>query len=236
MFQTMDERAIMCWDWYKQAKATQNYITEFYENYHSNKKDHIKDFISKVLNDDLKLKAYSDKSKLLESIITTNPYQYKYDLIYQNDNFESMSEGKRVFVILKLLLEYSNKKCPILIDQPEDSLDNRAIYNELVAYIKEKKKDRQIIIVTHNANLVVNADSEQIIVANQHGLKSKNLNNVKFSYKFGSLENTTKDKNGHFLDKKNIKEHICEILEGGEEAFKKRNNKYELIKNSTKNL
>ena len=126
----------------KQAKATQNYITEFYENYHSNKKDHIKDFISKVLNDDLKLKAYSDKSKLLESIITTNPYQYKYDLIYQNDNFESMSEGKRAFVILKLLLEYSNKKCPILIDQPEDSLDNRAIYNELVAYIKENKRKK----------------------------------------------------------------------------------------------
>ena len=214
----------------KQAKETQNYITNFYENYHSNKKDHIKDFISKVLNDDLKLKAYSDKSKLLESIITTNPYQYKYDLIYQNDNFESMSEGKRAFVILKLLLEYSNKKCPILIDQPEDSLDNRAIYNELVAYIKEKKKDRQIIIVTHNANLVVNADSEQIIVANQHGLESKNSNNVKFSYKFGSLENTDKDINGYFLDKKNIKEHICEILEGGEEAFKKRNDRYLIIR------
>ena len=141
-----------------------------------------------------------------------------------------MSEGKRAFAILKLLLEYSNKKCPILIDQPEDSLDNRAIYNELVAYIKEKKKDRQIIIVTHNANLVVNADSEQIIIANQHGSESKNSNNVKFSYKFGSLENTDKDINGYFLDKKNIKEHICEILEGGEEAFKKRNDRYLIIR------
>jgi hypothetical protein len=43
-----------------------------------------------------------------------------------------MSDGKKAFVILKLLLEFSDKECPILIDQPEDSLDNRAIYNELV--------------------------------------------------------------------------------------------------------
>ena len=59
---------------------------------------------------------------------------------------------------------------------------------------------------------MVNADSEQIIVANQHGLKSKNLNNVKFSYKFGSLENTTKDKNGHFLDKKTSKNIFVKYL------------------------
>ncbi|HRG64096.1 MAG TPA: AAA family ATPase [Burkholderiales bacterium] len=215
----------------KQAGDIQNYIANFYQNYHNDKQKHLKDFISKVLNEDLRINVNSNKSKLLESILTTNPYQYKYDLIYQNDNFESMSEGKRAFVILKLLLEYSIKKCPILIDQPEDSLDNRAIYNELVAYIKEKKKDRQIIIVTHNANLVVNADSELVIIANQHGTGLANLNGVKFSYKTGALENTTKNANSNnFLDKKNIKEHICEILEGGEEAFKKRNARYLIIK------
>lgn len=215
----------------KQAGDIQNYIASFYQNYHNDKQKHLKDFISKVLNEDLRINVNSNKSKLLESILTTNPYQYKYDLIYQNDNFESMSEGKRAFVILKLLLEYSIKKCPILIDQPEDSLDNRAIYNELVAYIKEKKKDRQIIIVTHNANLVVNADSELVIIANQHGTGLANLNGVKFSYKTGALENTTKNANSNnFLDKKNIKEHICEILEGGEEAFKKRNARYLIIK------
>lgn len=215
----------------KQAKETQIYITEFYQNYHDDKQKHIKDFISKVLNDEIKINANSSKLNLLESILTTNPYQYKYDLIYQNDNFESMSEGKRAFVVLKLLLEYSNKHYPILIDQPEDSLDNRAIYNELVAYIKEKKKDRQIIIVTHNANLVVNADSELVIIANQHGTGLENLNGVKFSYKTGALENTTKNANSNnFLDKKNIKEHICEILEGGEEAFKKRNARYLIIR------
>ncbi|WP_440992669.1 TrlF family AAA-like ATPase [Cysteiniphilum litorale] len=214
----------------RQAKESKDYVNNFYEKYHGDKQKHIKDFISKVLNDDFKINAHSDKTKLLESILTANPYQYKYDLIYQDDNFESMSEGKRAFVILKLLLEYSDKKCPILIDQPEDSLDNRAIYNELVAYIKNKKKDRQIIIVTHNANLVVNADSEQVIIANQHGVEAENPNGAKFSYKSGSLENTEKNKEGCFLEKKNIKEHICEVLEGGEEAFKKRNDRYLIIR------
>jgi len=66
-----------------------------------------------------------------------------------------MSEGKRAFVILKLLLDFSEKIGPILIDQPEDDLDNRSISNELAEYLKEKKKIRQIIVVTHNANVVL---------------------------------------------------------------------------------
>jgi len=139
-----------------------------------------------------------------------------------------MSDGKKAFVILKLLLEFSNKKCPILIDQPEDSLDNRAIYNELVTYLKKKKKDRQIILVTHNANIVVNADAEEVVVANQHGEDSKNQDDIKFQYISGSLENTIiKDSSIDIvLQSQGIREHVCEILEGGTEAFKKRENKY----------
>lgn len=65
-------------------------------------------------------------------------------------------------------MDFSNKECPILIDQPEDDLDNRSIYKELVEYLKKKKKKRQIIVVTHNPNVVVTADAEDIIVANQN--------------------------------------------------------------------
>jgi energy-coupling factor transporter ATP-binding protein EcfA2 len=125
-------------------------------------------------------------------------------------------------------LEFSDKKCPILIDQPEDSLDNRAIYNELVQYIKKKKKERQIILVTHNANVVVNADAEEVIVANQHGEDSKNTNDIKFEYVSGSLENTfpKNDSAPTVLHSQGIREHVCEILEGGTEAFKRREGKY----------
>jgi predicted ATP-dependent endonuclease of OLD family len=139
-----------------------------------------------------------------------------------------MSQGKQAFVILKLLLDFSDKQCPILIDQPEDSLDNRAIYNELVQYIKKKKKERQIILVTHNPNVVVSADSELVIVANQHGKDSKNRDELKFQYMEGSLENTFQKDNSNkiVLESQGIREHVCEILEGGKEAFEKREEKY----------
>ncbi len=165
---------------------------------------------------------------MAKGILIENWFEISYELTYQNDTFNKMSDGKKAFVILKLLLEFSHKECPILIDQPEDSLDNRAIYNELVAYLKQKKKDRQIILVTHNANIVVNADAEEVIVANQHGEDSKNQDNIKFQYITGSLENTKPiDANLDIvLQSQGIREHACEILEGGREAFKKRENKY----------
>ena len=139
-----------------------------------------------------------------------------------------MSEGKQAFVILKLLLEFSDKKCPILIDQPEDSLDNRAIYQELVEYIKSKKRDRQIILVTHNSNVVVSADAENVIVANQEGSNSHNRGSYKFQYINGALEQTTKRNPNEsiILNSQGIREHVCDILEGGKLAFEKREQKY----------
>jgi len=114
-------------------------------------------------------------------------------------------------------------------------LDNRAIYRELVVYLKKKKKDRQIIVVTHNPNIVVSADSELVIVANQNGTGTPNLNNSKFQYISGSLEFTKRPTNtgkkndiSSILESQGIREHVCEILEGGSDAFKKREEKYHI--------
>ena len=139
-----------------------------------------------------------------------------------------MSEGKQAFVILKLLLDFSDRKCPILIDQPEDSLDNRAIYTELVTYIKKKKKERQIVLVTHNSNVVVSADAENVIVANQEGSDAHNEGGYKFQYINGALEDSKKkDKDEDvILYSQGIREHVCDILEGGRDAFEKREKKY----------
>ena len=114
----------------------------------------------------------------------------------------------------------------MLIGQPEDDLDNRSIFDDLVKYIKEKKIARQIVIVTHNANIVVGADSDEIIVVNQDGQNTPNAN-VRFEYVSGAIENSWK-KEGELivLHAQGIKEHICEVLEGGEKAFEKRKNKY----------
>jgi predicted ATPase len=138
-----------------------------------------------------------------------------------------MSPGKKSLVLLKLLIELDNSKCPILLDQPEDDLDNRSIYNDLVKFIKTKKKERQIIIVTHNANLVVGADAECVIVANQDGGDNSNNREYKFEYVQGALENTFLNEiSKYILEQRGIQEHVCDILEGGKIAFEQRKKKY----------
>ncbi len=211
-----------------QSHNRQVFVNEWGSKYEADSKSNIEGFLQQALENKIELKAYKEIKDLTKGLLTENWFSISYELTYQNDTFNKMSDGKKAFVILKLLLEFSHKECPILIDQPEDSLDNRAIYNELVAYLKQKKKYRQIILVTHNANIVVNADAEEVIVANQHGEDSKNQNNIKFQYITGSLENTkSKEENlDIILQSQGVREHVCEILEGGTEAFKKRENKY----------
>ncbi|MGL4986028.1 MAG: TrlF family AAA-like ATPase [Treponemataceae bacterium] len=213
---------------HKRSLDQQNYINDFVENYNENIEGTIQDFFKDVLSDKLALKTGNDIQNMATELLSTNWFEINHDLVYQNDNFNEMSQGKKSFVILKLLLEFSDKKCPILIDQPEDSLDNRAIYKELVQYLKKKKLERQIILVTHNANIVVSADAEQVIVANQHGKDSENNNRMKFQYISGGLENTKqKNKNEKIiLESQGIREHVCEILEGGKDAFTEREQKY----------
>ena len=163
--------------------------------------------------------------------LANNWFEFKYHITHDGDKISEMSPGKRSFVILKLLIELDNtNKCPILLDQPEDDLDNRSIFTELVKFIKEKKKERQIIITTHNPNLVVGTDAECVIVANQHGEKTKNIDNIKFNYIQGALENIHKNKGDLALDKQSIQGHVCDILEGGQDAFEKRRKKYNFDK------
>lgn len=91
-------------------------------------------------------------------------YNIHYIVKSGEDTNEEMSPGKKALVLLELLISLKDSKCPILIDQPEDDLDNRSIYEDLVQYIKSKKLERQIIVVTHNANVVLGADAEDIII------------------------------------------------------------------------
>lgn len=117
----------------------------------------------------------------------------------------SMSTGELATVLLKLILvTLGLDKQIILLDQPEDHLDNEFIANDLVDLIRTLKKMRQVIIVTHNANLVVMTDSEQVIVAK----------GIHEEYLSGGIENPV------------IKDNIIKILEGGSEAFEKRYKRY----------
>ena len=180
-----------------------------------------------ILKDKLTVKSGYTKEDVLKRLLS--PYHFlNFNISYEEDKLERMSPGKRSFVILKVLITLDKSKWPILIDQPEDDLDANSISNDLTKFLKETKKERQIIIVSHNPNLVVGADSEQIIVANQEGSEAKNKSS-KFEYISGSIENMYhNDDEDYYLYSKGIKEHICDILEGGEESFRKRQKKYNI--------
>jgi hypothetical protein len=115
-----------------------------------------------------------------------------------------------------------------LIDQPEDDLDSRSIYDEVVPFLKAKKKERQIIMVSHNANLVIGSDSEQLIIANRNGNDRKNEDGKQFNYLTGSLEFTHDYDEAceDTLKAQGVCEHACSILDGGKAAFQNRKNRY----------
>lgn len=158
----------------------------------------------------------------------SNCFYINYVVHYKSDDIATMSPGKRGLVLLNLILHLSNASHPILIDQPEDNLDNRTIYDQLKDFVRQKKRKRQIIMVTHNANLVVAADAECIIVANQAGQQlNTTADNYRFEYFSGSLECSYESSfTGGPLRSQGIRQHVCEILEGGVTAFKERELKY----------
>lgn len=197
-----------------------------------------KELLAEIIKKDLSgelttLKAGENTENTLRSILT-DWYNIKYVVKMGDDSVNVMSPGKKALVLLQLLIDLDETDCPILIDQPEDDLDNRSIFEQLIPFIKKKKAVRQIIVVTHNANIVIGADAEEVIIANQNGTDSPNKDSVHFSYRSGSIENDYPllKENGSVEDgilaKQGIQQHICDILEGGEKAFEKRKNKYNL--------
>lgn len=205
-------------------------IDNFTENQYAEQL--LKDFISKILDEKLQPKKGNTKETAIRELCD-DWFEIKYSVQMDNDTIDVMSPGKKALVLLKLLIDLADSQCPILIDQPEDDLDNRSIFNDLIPFIKRKKKDRQIIIVTHNANVVLGSDAEEVIVANQQGSNVPNKQ-YRFEYRSGAIENNQPlyNENGELelgiLNSQGIQQHICDILEGGERAFELRKNKYHI--------
>lgn len=138
-----------------------------------------------------------------------------YSIRYDGIAIEQLSPGTRGIVLLLLYLVVDrHDQRPLVIDQPEENLDPNSVFAELVPHFREARKRRQIIVVTHNANLVVNTDADQVIVADARRNAPAGLPSI--SYDSGSLENA------------NIRRRVCEILEGGDRAFLERERRYRL--------
>lgn len=195
--------------------------------------DYSKDFIDSLLSQKTKVKKGEQALNVVFQIMTSLEEIRLYAL-YDEDRiggFEptSMTPGKRALFALTLLLDGQERKWPLLLDQPEDDLDSRSVFDTIVPFLKKVKKNRQIIMVTHDANLVIGADAEQVIVANRNGSDRQNADqNQLFDYFSGSLENSQDldESDPRVLERQGIKEHCCEILDGGREAFQKRKEKY----------
>lgn len=166
---------------------------------------------------------YEQKEYFLKGLYNIYQYLYLFSyrknylnikpvITYMNKSPDKLSVGQRgtFYVCMKLATDPFGS--PFVFDQPEDDLDNDFIMKELVPIFRSIKKYRQVIIATHNANLVVNADAEQVIVAN-------NTDEV-LSYDSGSIENTST------IEPLGIRERVCNILEGGDRAFKQREMRY----------
>ncbi len=139
----------------------------------------------------------------------TSHISIRYSIDYDGVDIRKLSPGTRGIVLLLLYLALDNADDrPLIIDQPEENLDPKSIFDELVGLFVDAKAKRQVIMVTHNANLVINTDADQIIVARAGHHQPGELPTI--SYESGGLENAT------------IRTAVCEILEGGEEAFKAR--------------
>jgi hypothetical protein len=137
----------------------------------------------------------------------------QYAIEYDKVEIERLSPGTRgiVLLLLYLAIDKSDRR-PLLIDQPEENLDPKSVFDDLVPHFREARKRRQIIIVTHNANLVVNTDADQVIVASCEPSEQGQLPFI--DYATGSLENP------------DIRAAVCDILEGGERAFLERERRY----------
>lgn len=118
------------------------------------------------------------------------------------------SAGQKTTAILTFILSFGT--APLVLDQPEDDLDNHLVYSLIVDKIKEIKQRRQVIVVTHNANIPVNGDAEYVISM------SSDTRNLKIQ-----AEGT--------IEKKDVKNEICEVMEGGIEAFRIRSRRYDIL-------
>ena len=139
----------------------------------------------------------------------TDHISLRYSLEYDGLSIERLSPGSRGIVLLLLYLAVDQEESdPLIIDQPEENLDPESVYSELVRLFRSASARRQIIMVTHNANLVVNTDVDQVIVAACGPLAEDRLPDL--SYLSGGLEDPR------------IRRSVCEVLEGGAEAFRQR--------------
>ena len=164
----------------------------------------------------------SSRVELSDWIYSVDHIELSYKIHYAGTELEYLSPGTRgiALIVLYLLMDEDDTR-PLLIDQPEGNLDNSSVYKQLVPYIRKAKKRRQIILITHNPNLVVATDAEQVIIATAERPTTQPYPCL--NYDSGGLEHSVAGTD------MGVREAVCLLLEGGEDAFRARENRYSLV-------
>lgn len=155
------------------------------------------------------LKKGKNAVEVYDYIFGLSYIEPKYTLLFQDTDIERLSPGQRGALLLIFYLLVDKRRNPIILDQPEENLDNETVVSLLVPVINEAKKNRQIVMVTHNPNLAVVCDAEQVIYASFDRSAGS-----KITYQCGSIEDGT------------INRRVVDVLEGTKRAFTNRSDKY----------
>lgn len=188
------------------------FLIDVVDHLHYDRRD---DKSQSMLVPDQLRQAYSPY-QLYEYLFGLEYLEPRYVLRWEGKPLEQLSPGERGTLLLIFYLLIDNSRMPLVIDQPEGNLDNQTVFEVLVDCVKEAKKKRQIFIVTHNPNLAVVCDAEQVIHASLDKEQGCQL-----TYLSGALENAE------------ICQKIIDVLEGTKPAIDNRVAKYRIIFDST---
>jgi len=198
-------------------------LQEMLQEFDWNDRDDVINFLIRIFNsltDDGSF-ITDPANQLRKGSSLENLYDFLYGLEYlipqyklrlNNKDIEQLSPGERGLLLLVFYLLIDQSDIPLVIDQPEENLDNQMVFETLVPAIKEAKQRRQVIIVTHNPNLAVVCDAEQVV----HAQLEKG-SDIRIEYTSGSLEDPM------------INKKVVDILEGTRPAFDNRDAKYHKI-------
>lgn len=199
-------------------------LEEIRADYDFNDVEHALQFIERVLTNlarDLRTTAQSPMdlaAQLRKHVTAKEVYDYlwsmeylepEYSLRLDGKELSHLSPGERGTLLLVFYLLVDKSRCPIIVDQPEENLDNHTVYKLLIPVIKDVKTRRQLIMVTHSPNIAVVCDAEQII----HAFIDREDGN-RVVYTTGGIEAPA------------LNRHVVDVLEGTRPAFDNRGSKY----------
>ena len=168
------------------------------------------DLVAKGLSENAAVKVQATLLEHLADFLTFRTPDETF-VLFHGKPLGEYSLGQRATVILHILMHLQRYPV-ILIDQPEDDLDNETLYSHFIRQLLDRKELTQFIFATHNPNIPVLGDAEQAVVCRKEG--------ETFSFDHGSI------------DDRDIQQRIVTVMEGGEDAFRRRKEIYQLWKSS----